>query len=514
MPGTVKLCPCGSGKPYETCCRYRRVVYSLEQARWRRAGQSLRRSLGLYADQPSFAWDAARAQDLYLGCLDRQLVGREDDFTMERCFEWFIFDYKLCSGKTVVETFREENFHNLDSYELTLARQWARARISLYEVTGVIPGEGLLIKELFGRKEIPVHDLNAAAEIDVGSILFMRVLKVGEEYEFSTSGLALPGEYGEQLLERLYRDRQEYYFEKSMEPRGWVTYFKERAHVVNALVMELGFANARNGSKARGEEVERCAILAIDDWLSFLENMRQLECFRLIKILKDSSGVFRQATVALLGQPCTKKTCGLRLVVGHLVLTPHFAILNANTPREMQESKKMLAVLYDLAKLENSLIPEQGGTGNRETGLYLPEAPAGGLCREPEKYSWPMPGYAIVAGSVQDGLQALGYTPKQQKGALKLWYDYCSKEHPAIRKTAVWTATVIYAFARLEMEKGLKQQELAGRYGVSSSTISSCFRLLCQALQLVTFDRRYSTKKPRGGLQANSPLLKREIRKL
>ena len=45
-----------------------------------------------------------------------------------------------------------------------------------------------------------MRDLNAAAEIDVGSILFMRVLKVGEEYEFSTSGLALPCEYGEQLL--------------------------------------------------------------------------------------------------------------------------------------------------------------------------------------------------------------------------------------------------------------------------------------------------------------------------
>ena len=86
-----------------------------------------------------------------------------------------------------------------------------------------------------------MHDLNAAAEIDVGSILFMRVLKVGEEYEFSTSGLALPGEYGEQLLERLYRDRQEYYCEKNMEPRSWITYFKERAHVVNAIVMELGF---------------------------------------------------------------------------------------------------------------------------------------------------------------------------------------------------------------------------------------------------------------------------------
>ena len=357
-----------------------------------------------------------------------------------------------------------------------------------------------------------MHDLNAAAEIDVGSILFMRVLKVGEEYEFSTSGLALPGEYGEQLLERLYRDRQEYYCEKNMEPRSWITYFKERAHVVNAIVMELGFSSARNGSTARGGEAERCDILAVDDWQSFLENMRQLECFRLIKIIKDSSGVFRQATAALLGEAYSKKTCGLRPVVGHLVLTPHFVILNANTPREMQESKKMLSLLYDLAALDNGLIPEQGGI-NREPGIYLTEGPSGGLCREPEKYPWPMPGYAIVAGSVQDGLEALGYTPKQQKGALKLWYDYCSKEHPAIRKTAVWTATVIYAFARLEMEKGLKQQELAGRYGVSCSTISSRFRLLCQALQLVTYDRRYSTKKPQGGLQANSPLLKTEIRR-
>ncbi|HPU35750.1 MAG TPA: SEC-C metal-binding domain-containing protein [Bacillota bacterium] len=510
MPRTVKLCPCGSGKPYETCCRDRdrKAVFSLEQARWRRAAQSLRRSLGLYADQPSFAWDTARAQDLYLGCLDQQLTACEDDFTMERCFEWFIFDYKLSSGKTVLETFREENLHNLDRYQLTLARQWTRARISLYEVTGIIPGEGLLIKEIFGRKEILVRDLNAAAEIDVGSILFMRVLKVGEEYEFSTSGLALPCEYGEQLLERLYRDRQEYYWEKNTEPRGWVTYFKERAHVVNAIVMELGFSSTRNGSTASNEEVERCAILAIDDWLTSLENMQKLDCFRIINILKDSSGVFRQATISILGRPCTQKTCELRPVVGQLLLTPYFAILKANTPREMQESKKILALLDELAAQENSLIPDLGGIDNEEPGLCLTEGPSGSPDREPEKYTWPMPGYAIVAGSVQDGLQALGYTPKQQKGALKLWYDFCSKEHPAIRKTAVWTAAVIYAFARLEMEKGLKQQELAYRYGVSSSTISSRFRLLCQALQLVTFDKRYSTKKPRGGLKANSPLLK------
>ncbi len=510
MPRTVKLCPCGSGKPFETCCRNRKVVHCLEQARWRRASQTLRRNLGLYADRPSFAWDAAQAQDLYLGCQDQQMGDGEDNFTMERCFEWFIFDYRLCSGKTIIETFKEENCKSLDSYELTLAREWSKARISLYKVTGVVPGEGILIKDLLGHREIQVHDLNAATEIDVGSVLFMRVLKVGEEYEFSTSGLALPGECTERLLDRLNDDRCSYYLRKNAKLRSWGSYFRERAHVVNAFVMELGFSGACTSCTAREKE-ERSTILAVDDWQSVLEDLKRLESFRVIRILEDASGVFRQATAALLGKPYGFRTCDLRPVIGLLILTPRFMVLNSNTLPEMQEGKKILAELYDLVASSHDPKGEPNGIGAGESGFDFPEIPLEGPGWEREGYVWPAPGYAIVAGGVADGLVALGYTLKQQKGALKLWYDYCSQEHPAIRKSAVWTAAVIYAFTRLEMGKGLKQQELAGRYGVSPSTISARFRLLCQALQLVAYDRRYSTKKPRGGLQENCPLLKREI---
>lgn len=508
MPRSSKQCPCGSGKPFDLCCRARKVLYSFEQARWRRAGQDLRRSLGHYADQPSFAWDAARAQDLYLGCL-AQHFDREDDFTMERCFEWFIFDYRLYGGKTVVETFREENFHNLSGFELTLAREWARSRISLYEVAGVIPGEGLLIKELLGRKELRVHDISAATEIDVGSILLMRVLKVGEEYEFSTSGLALPGEYSEKLLRRLYRDREEYYCERNMEPRGWGTYLKERAHKVNAFVMDLGFSSARAGRSTCSEGLERSIVLPVDDWQDVLKNLKQSESFRLIRVLRDSAGVFRQATAALLGEPRSLKTLSLRPVVGHLILTRSFMVLTADTPREMKESSTFMNILCSKAELGN-LSREQGGVYDQDPDAAFYEGPSKGLRRERDKYPWPRPGYAAVAGSVQDGLDTLGYSPKQQKGALKLWYDYCSKENPSIRKAAVWTAAVIYAFTRLEMEKGLKQQDLAGRYGVAPSTISSRFRQLCQALQLVPYDKRYSTKKPQTGLKENNPLLTRK----
>jgi hypothetical protein len=479
MPGTEKLCPCGSGKPYLLCCS--RKVFALDQVRWRHAGQELRRRLGDFADQPSFAWEAAQAQDLYLGCMDQQLVSRYDDFTMERCFEWFIFDYKLSSGKTIIETFRQENLHELGEKGSALASAWANSPISLYEVTMTLPGEGLLLKELLGRGVIRVHDVNAATEIEPGSILLMRVLKVGDEYEFSTSGLALPGDCKETLLKHLRQDRQEYYDKLNMKVRGWRSYLKERAHKINAYVLKLGVSCSQQTQGDPGKkDMERMAIFAVENWQDALEKLNHSGDFILFLERYDSSGGFRQAVAAILGRTSGSKP--LRAVVGHLILTPRFIILNAATAKLMQEARRVLTALFK----EN--IAENPG--------YCREQPAEGMTAPLAFYSWPEPGYAAVANRVQDGLNALGYGPKQQRGALKLWYDFCSKEQPSIRKTAVWAATVIYAFGRLENEKVVRQQDLAWQYGVSSSTISARFRLLCQSLQLVAYDKRYTSKRP------------------
>ncbi|MDD4237856.1 MAG: hypothetical protein PHT62_04805 [Desulfotomaculaceae bacterium] len=479
MPGTEKSCPCGSGKPYFHCCS--RKIFSLDQIRWRHAGQDLRRSLGDFADQPSFAWEAARAQDLYLGCMDQHLVDRYDDFTMERCFEWFIFDYKLSSGKTVIETFRQENLHDLGGKGSELAKDWANSPISLYEVTMTLTGEGLLIRDLLGRGVIRVHDVNAASEIESGNILLMRVLKVGDEYEFSTSGLALPGDCKEALLNHLRQGRQEYFDKLRTRARGWKSYLKESAHKINAFVLELGTSGAQPVQDSPGRNgLERMAIFAVENWQDALEKINHSGDFTLLRELYDSSGVFRQAAVALLGRSYGKKP--LRVVIGHLLLTPKFMVITVATTGFMQEARRMLTALFQENIMES--------LGHRR------ERPAEGITAPLSFDSWPEPGYAAVADRVQDGLKDLGYGPKQQKGALKLWYDFCSKEQPSIRKAAVWAATVIYAFGRLENEKVVKQQDLAGQYGVASSTISSRFRLLCQSLQLVAYDTRYTSKKP------------------
>lgn len=486
MAGSKKSCPCGSGRPYNKCCGQGKGCYSLEQVKWRRAGQTLRRKLGEFADQPSFVWDATRAQDMYLDCMDQELMLQDDEFTMERCFEWFIFDFYLSSGITVLETFREEYPFPLNSYESALVKDWTRSRISIYEVIKIFPAEGLLIKNLLTKKNLQVHDLNAATELLEGSILLMRVLKVGEEFEFSTSGLALPNWCKEPLLKRLHQDRLDYYNEKHKGGRGWGPYLKERAHIISAWVMEYGMSGALYGNYATGEKMPHQIIFYPHHWPEVLAVIKQAEDFELLSELRDSAGNLLQAEAAWLkvGHDQSSAKHGgknrLRLVQGCLVLTPVSVILNVQSSHLLPAGRKLFR--------------------ERFKGLGVDSRAEAPLAATPEPavkdYQWPQPGYAKVASDVREGLHALGYNDRQQQGAVELWFDYCTKERPAIRKEAVWSAAVVYTFARLEMSEGLKQQDLAGRYGVATSTISSKFRLICRSLELVVFDQRYSTKKP------------------
>lgn len=536
MPGAGKKCGCGSGKPYEACCGARKVS-SLDQVRWRRAGQELRRKLGEFADQPSFAWDAARAQDLYLGSLDQQLVDRQDDFTMERCFEWFIFDYKMSGGQTIIETFREEQAYLLSEHERNLLADWCCSRISMYEVQEVIPGQGLIVLDLLAHGEYYVHDINAASEIGAGSILLMRVLKVGQEYEFSTSGLALPAECKTALVNRINKDLQEHLKGKKSERRTLTGYLKEKAHKINAWVMEMGVGGGSADLQPRERTKTYRTIFAVINWLEALNLLKQSSSFLLIQEKTEPDGSFIQATAAWLGEshhleaPTGKPgenersagpPDGLRPVLGHIILTPQFMVFTAGSCGELAEAEKMLLSLFngfvdqqqDISRARQSRLAEvvfeavldAASQKDREEAKKVFQKP---VLSTDGNYSWPDEGCAEVAGRVREDLKTRGYNQKQQKRALKLWFDFCSKERPSMRKTAVWAATVVYAFARLEMEKGVRQQDLAGEYGVASSTISNKFRQLCKSLELVAYDGRYSTKKPQGGKRRkDSPLLR------
>ena len=480
MGENKKTCPCGSGAPYLECCGASGKSVLLDQVRWRRAGGVLRRKLGEYADQTALCWDAARAQDIYLGCLDELLMLQDDDFTMERCFEWFIFDFHTHGGPTIIERFYEEKGDLLDNYERKLLDEWRNARISLYEVLEVSPARGIVMEDLLGGEKVTIREINATAEIIRGCLVLIRVLKIGEEHEFSTSGLALPERYKPVLLAKLAADRVRFCEKRGNPIQGWDTYLRERSHKINAWVTKYGIAPApvkENQPELPNEQYS--TAYRIKDWQTALDYFKNSPDFIVTCENRDKDDELIEAVAIYLGKGWGAHA--LQAVRARMVLTANSLIIIAQSTIMLKRAK-----WFNYGLINNLTADEAEEAKNQEN-----------LTGQAQDYfTWSTPGYETVARQVQEGMEALGYNHIQQKGAVQIWFDYCSKEHPAIRKDEVWTATVIYAYTRLEKTEEVKQQDLAGQYGVSSSTISHSYSLLCRSLELVDYDRRYTTKKP------------------
>lgn len=389
-------------------------VVSLIQFKWRRTGQLLRCKLGEFADQPFFAQEASRARQAYVQDIDPSLVSEYDEFITERFFEWFIFDYRLSTGRTVIELFAESP--DLSAEERELLEQWMKARLTLYEVKEILPGKGVVLQDLLGRRQVTVHDTSIAQEISPGMILLMRVLKVGDRHEFSASGLALPGFCKDVLLARIEEVWGAFCRKRKLSPKeGLDLFLKENACLLNAWVIELG--------------------------INYL----------FPRLVHDQS-------------------------------------------EDVQEIAR---------EIVNTFLDEYSGKNQ--------EHPRSAR----QNYSWPTPEWAQVADQVSEDLKGRGYNRRQIDAAVRLWYDYCLLTHPSFRKAAVWVASVVYTMARLEFDKKVNQHVLAEKYGVAASTISANFRSLCRTLELVAFDRRYSTRRPvLSGLYEDYPLLARILKNL
>lgn len=235
MSGWKIPCPCGSGKRYEQCCGKASNVVYLNQARLRKVSRNLRRRLGDYVNRREFNRDAVRAQELYFKHMGDNAPEFDEEFLLERCFEWFIFDFRLPEGDRIIERFSRSAVLSED--EKHLLRAWAQSPNSLYLVKAVMPHK-LLLEDLLLRRTLVVTDSSAAKELEPGYVLYMRVLPVGLENEFSTGGLALPPESREILLQRIYHDAARFWRTGNFA-RDWRLYLQERSHVVNGMILQV-----------------------------------------------------------------------------------------------------------------------------------------------------------------------------------------------------------------------------------------------------------------------------------
>ncbi len=379
-------------------------MVSLAQVRWRRASSVLRNRLGDFAEEVIFLKEAALAQECFFGQLQDEIDYLDPELLAERCFEWFIFDYPLSSGQTVIELFRDLFVSRLTLDQALLLVLWEEARSSFYRVQTIFPGKGLVLQDVLNGKTYPVREPGVRIDVDPGTILYVRLLRVGAEYEFSTSAIGIPVEAYANLISWLKSDYRHCAEHMPFQGKvGWNDYLRFRAPTINRKFVRLGLG---------------------------YQDMPMSNPDRVVipRLLSD-----------ILNGPFGGGAFG----------------------EDDQTGAELDVLLHHLR-----------GTGVVEE----PVAGKTGVNRADE--------YAVVAREVACGLAEIGSTPEEVNQALRLWWDFCVLEEPAVRKPGVWAATVIYTVIRLQGENRISQGDLARRFGVASSSISSSYGRLARVLAL------------------------------
>lgn len=241
MSGNMFRCPCGSSREYSECCGKPPKVVSMAQVRWRRASGILRGRIGDFAEEVIFIKEAARAQDCFFGPLRDELEYLDPELMAERCFEWFLFDCPLSSGQTVIELFRDLFMSRLPLPQALLLMLWGGERSRFYKVQAIFPGRGLAVRDVLNGKTFEVHEPAVRSDVESGTILYARLLRVGTEHEFSTSAIGIPAEAGSNLIGWLRADYRRCAGQRSQRGKvGWDDYLRFRSPTINRKLVRLG----------------------------------------------------------------------------------------------------------------------------------------------------------------------------------------------------------------------------------------------------------------------------------
>lgn len=442
MPDKQSLC--GGGKKKGSCCGNNSNVIDLSQyRRWRR-GQHLRRKLAEFADSEIFTEEIETAREIYFSVLDPDLVDEKDDFLMERFFEWFIFDYRI-RGKSILDYFGMTG--GLPREEKVLLEKWKRARSSVYQVLQLGNEYEITLRDVIRNKDMKVRDRQAACEIEPGHMLYIRILPLGEENEFSTGGLVLPGYFEGYMLNRVKIDAEVYWSKKSR--RGsWDTYLRDRAHMLNAMVMEMGtlweLPGESPGNKTKPESLETAGVAperqSADNFLDYFydrwihEPMDLLMGKTPLEAYKTKSG--REKLQKLLSKLDKVENVG-------------------------SEPSMDLSLLWKRLSAEQEMTSSgQKNTSDASTGD------------------------GRVDALIRDGLQRMGYQSQQVSSAVDMWRQFKDQASPTFRKPGTWAAAVIYALAKSQGNDGINQKLLAQMFNVSATTISNNYNSIRRTLHL------------------------------
>jgi len=222
-------CPCGSGRKYKRCC------WPVEKRRAAEAREAIREStaqVGAYA--AGFEEEAHEFERLFFGPAEERFGRHELDEFMRQAGEMvqvafmdiFAADYVMRSGLTPIDRFLDDPVVSggLHPAAREYVEKWGQTWMGLFEVQDVVPGESLVLKNLFTRRSVKVLERSASQSLNKWDALFTRVVRMGDVGLLTGPILVVPRRKLQWVIESLKKVKDE----PGDRTVTWARFFKKR----------------------------------------------------------------------------------------------------------------------------------------------------------------------------------------------------------------------------------------------------------------------------------------------
>ena len=199
-------CACGSGKKYKVCCLLRDEQEKVEVERWKRFDAWVIRK-AMIIQGKSEALDLMDLTEFYFGrkrLADAKKYGiTEKD--MEEFNEWLMNDYYDRDEQTPYVLSEMLTAGNLSDEERKIIAARIEAPKSVYIVTLIKKGEGALLRNVFSREEVFVHDIGLSESVREGYAVFVRIFTAGKYHLLSGGHMSYPPNYLDEKLKEILK---------------------------------------------------------------------------------------------------------------------------------------------------------------------------------------------------------------------------------------------------------------------------------------------------------------------
>lgn len=199
-----EACACGSGRKFKVCCLLKDEQEKAELEKWKRLDTWVIRK-GIVLMEEGKELDTIALSEFYFG-KKRVANFKKHGITphdIEEFNEWLLNDYYASGEETPYVLGRMLKGDSLSVDERKLVEARIEAPKSVYMVTFVKKGTGVLLRDVFNKIEVFVHDVSMSQSTQSGHAIFMRVYPAGKYYLASGGFMSYPPMYIDERLKQI-----------------------------------------------------------------------------------------------------------------------------------------------------------------------------------------------------------------------------------------------------------------------------------------------------------------------